>query len=131
MAGKVVLLFAVLLPLTTAASPNIIMFLLDDLGWNDTGYQGAEYSTPTIDRLAQEGIRLKQYYVHPACSPSRAALLTGKYSYRLGLADRVITNGLPFGLGLEEVTFVEHLKKGGYTTHAIGMGSCNLHNYEP
>ena len=51
--------------------PNIILFVIDDLGWNDTGVQGAEYSTPTIDQLAKEGIRLKQYYVQPLCSPSR------------------------------------------------------------
>ena len=54
-----------------AEKPNIILFLIDDLGWNDTGVQGAEYSTPTIDQLAKEGIRLKQYYVQPLCSPSR------------------------------------------------------------
>ena len=129
-----VTLFTALLPLllftvpTTAARPNIILFLLDDLGWSDTGYQGAEYSTPTIDRLAQEGIRLKQYYVQPLCSPSRAALLAGRYSYNLGLADRVITNGLPFGLGLEEVTFMEHLRRGGYTTHAVG--ECGVNNVQ-
>lgn len=102
------------------ARPNIVLFVIDDLGWNDTGYQGAEYTTPTLDKLAEEGIRLKQHYVQPLCSPSRSALLAGKYAYNLGLADSVITNGHPFGLGLEEVTFVQHLKKGGYATHAVG-----------
>ena len=115
-----VLLLALLgLPLS-AASPNIILFVIDDLGWNDTSYQGAEYSTPTIDRLAQEGIRLKQYYVQPLCSPSRSSLLAGKYPYKLGLAHGVITNGHPYGLGLDEVTFAQHLKQGGYGTHAVG-----------
>ena len=104
----------------SADKPNIIFFLIDDLGWNDTGYQGADYSTPTLDKLATEGIRLKQYYVQPVCSPSRSALLAGKYAYNLGLAAGVITNGHPFGLGLDETTFAQHLKDGGYATHAIG-----------
>lgn len=100
--------------------PNVILFVIDDLGWNDTGYQGADYSTPTIDRLAREGIRLNQYYVQPLCSPSRSALLAGKYAYSLGLAAGVITNGHPYGLGLQETTFVQRLKDGGYATHAVG-----------
>lgn len=101
--------------------PNIILFVIDDLGWNDTGYQGADYTTPTIDRLAKEGIRLNQYYVQPLCSPSRSALLAGKYAYSLGLAAGVITNGHPYGLGLQETTFAQRLKDGGYATHAIGV----------
>ena len=101
--------------------PNIILFVIDDLGWNDTGYQGADYTTPTIDSLAAEGIRLGQYYVQPLCSPSRAALLAGRYPYHLGLASDVITNGHPYGLGLEETIFAQPLKKGGYTTHIIGI----------
>ena len=104
----------------SADKPNIIFFVIDDLGWNDTGYQGADYSTPTLDKLATEGIRLKQYYVQPVCSPSRSALLAGKYAYNLGLADGVITNGHPYGLGLDETTLAQHLKDGGYATHAVG-----------
>ena len=107
---------------TGAASgkPNIIMFLIDDLGWNDTGYQNAGYSTPTIDQMASEGIRLKQYYVQSLCSPSRSALLSGKYSYSLGLAAGVISNGHPIGLSLNYTTFAQRLKDGGYGTHAVG-----------
>lgn len=108
---------------STNAKPNIILILIDDLGWNDTGYQDTDYTTPTIDKLAAEGIRLKQYYVQPLCSPSRAALLAGKYAYNLGLADGVIINGHPVGLDLKEVTFAQRLKTGGYATHAVGMFS--------
>ena len=100
--------------------PNIILFVIDDLGWNDTGYQGAAYATPTIDRLAAEGIRLDQYYVQPMCSPSRAALLSGRYPYNLGLAHGTITVGVPHGLGLDQVTLAQQLMKGGYGTHAVG-----------
>ena len=100
--------------------PNIILLVIDDLGWNDTGYQGADYSTPTIDSMAAEAIRLNQYYTQPLCSPSRAALLSGKYAYHLGLTYSLIENGHPFGLSLEETIIPQQLKKGGYTTHAVG-----------
>ena len=119
----VVLLFFGLSPtvlVSSANNPNIILFVIDDLGWNDTSYQGSDIPTPTVDKLAEEGIRLKQYYVQPLCSPSRSALLAGKYPYHLGLAHGVITNGHPYGLGLNEVTIAQHLKKGGYATHAVG-----------
>ena len=106
--------------LCVADKPNVILFVIDDLGWNDTSYQGSEYLTPTIDKLAEEGIRLKQYYVQPLCSPSRSALMAGKYPYHLGLAHGVITNGHPYGLGLNETTLAQRLKKGGYSTHAVG-----------
>lgn len=114
------LLLLFVLQATDAGKPNIIMFVIDDLGWNDTSYQGAEYSTPTIDKLANEGIRLKQYYVQPLCSPSRSALLAGKYPYNLGLANGVITNGHPYGLNLDYKTIAQRLREGGYGTHAVG-----------
>ena len=113
---------------TSARQPNILFYVIDDLGWNDTSYNGAEYSTPSIDKLASEGVRLKQYYVQPVCSPSRSALMAGRYSYNLGLAHGVITNGHPYGLGLDEVTLVQQLKNGGYSTHAIGESTCPLYN---
>ena len=100
--------------------PNIIMFVIDDLGWNDTGYQGADYSTPTIDSMAAEAIRLDQYYTQSICSPSRAALLSGKYPYHLSLAHTVVSNGYPFGLSLAETTIAQQLNDGGYSSHAVG-----------
>lgn len=103
--------------------PNIVMFVIDDMGWNDVGYQGAEYPTPTIDKLAKEGIALRQYYVQPLCSPSRSCLMAGKSAYDLGMSDGVITNGHPLGLGLNETTFVQLLKGGNYATHAVGESS--------
>ena len=108
--------------------PNIIMILLDDLGWNDIGYQGADYSTPTIDSMAAEGIRLNQYYTQSLCSPSRTALLSGKYPYNLGLADSLITNGVPLGLNLEDIIFTRGLKDGGYSTHAVGKLCITIHS---
>lgn len=53
------------------APPNIILIVADDMGWNDVGYHGSEIRTPTIDRLAKEGVELNRFYVHPTCSPTR------------------------------------------------------------
>ena len=50
-------------------SPNVILIIIDDLGWKDVGYHGSEIKTPTIDRLAKEGVELNRFYVHPTCSP--------------------------------------------------------------
>ncbi len=116
----VILLFTSLLCGAIGDKPNIILFVIDDLGWNDTSYHGAEYNTPNIDKFANEGIRLQQYYVQPLCSPSRSSLMAGRYAYNLGLANGVITNGHPYGLSLDEVTIAQQLKSGGYSTHAIG-----------
>ena len=70
--------------LITAAMPNILMFVIDDLGWNDTSYKGSGVITPSIDKLANQGIRLQQYYVQRLYSPSRAALMAGRYPYNMG-----------------------------------------------
>lgn len=67
------------------AKPNIVLFVADDIGWNDVGYHGSEIKTPTIDKLAETGVELDQFYVYPTCSPTRAALLTGKYASRFGI----------------------------------------------
>ena len=112
------------------AKPNILMFVIDDLGWNDTSYQGSEIPTPTIDKLAQEGIRLQQYYTQRACSPTRAAIMTGRYPYRLGLARTVISNGRPSGLPLSQTTIADELKKGGYGTHYVGKWHLGMHTWE-
>ena len=66
----------------SAPRPNIIYFLADDLGWSDVGWHGGTIATPNLDRLAAAGARLEQFYVLPVCSPTRAALLTGRYPIR-------------------------------------------------
>ena len=76
-----------------ASKPNILMFVIDDLGWNDTNYSGSDIKTPNIDRLANEGIRLQQYYVQRVCSPTRSAIIAGRYPYHMGLEKVVISDG--------------------------------------
>lgn len=65
--------------------PNIILIIADDAGWNDVGYNGSEIKTPQIDRLAKNGVVLNRFYASPTCSPSRASLLMGKPSSRMGI----------------------------------------------
>ena len=110
--------------------PNILMIVMDDLGWNDVGYKGSDIPTPTIDKLAGEGIRLEQYYVERICSPTRAAIMAGRYAYHMGLAHTVITNGRAFALPLNQTTIANELKRGGYSTHCVGKWDLGMHKWE-
>ena len=110
--------------------PNILMIVIDDLGWNDTSYKGSEIPTPTIDKFANEGIRLQQYYVHRMYSPTRAAILAGRYAYHMQLERAVISNGQPFGMPLNQTTIADELKKGGYATHYVGKWGLGMHKWE-
>ncbi len=122
-----------LLSVFAAQPPNIILFLIDDLGWRDLGCQGsAFYQTPHIDRLAKEGARFTDAYAACAvCSPTRAAVLTGKYPARLLLTDwlpsgrwnpkaKLREGRFLRGLPVEEVTLAEALRESGYRTANIG-----------
>ena len=73
---------------TKPSQPNIVFVLADDYGWNDVGYHGSEIKTPTLDRLASDGVKLDNYYVQPICSPTRSQLLSGRYQVIIYLALR-------------------------------------------
>ena len=103
-----------------AARPNIVYFLADDLGWADVGWHGGEIKTPRLDKLAASGVRLEQFYVQPVCSPTRAALLTGRYPMRLGLQIGVVRPWAQYGLPLEERTLAQALGSAGYETAISG-----------
>ncbi|MEL6142911.1 MAG: sulfatase, partial [Bacteroidota bacterium] len=107
--------------------PNIIIIFADDQGYGDVGCYGSpNIRTPNIDRLAQEGMKLTNFYAFPSCSPSRAALLTGCYPPRVGFPDVIGPPGpawtadKQYGLSQEETTLPEILKKVGYATAIIG-----------
>ena len=74
--------------------PNIVYIVADDLGWKDVGYHGSDIKTPNLDKLAEDGARLEQFYAQPMCTPTRAALMTGRYPFRYGLQTLVIPVGL-------------------------------------
>lgn len=104
-----------------APRPNVVIFLIDDMGRADCGFMGGkEIRTPNIDRLAKAGAVLDQFYVQPVCSPTRGALMTGRYPMRLGLQVGVVRPWAQYGLPLEERTLPQALKEVGYRTAIFG-----------
>jgi arylsulfatase B len=112
-------LLAPVAALAQAGPPNIVIILADDMGWNDVGYHGSEIRTPSIDRLAAEGLELDRFYAQPACSPTRAALLTGKSSQALGIYSP-LSKLNPTGLPLTEKLMPEYFRDAGYQTFLVG-----------
>ena len=100
--------------------PNIVFIMADDLGNADLGYRGGQVKTPNIDRLASEGVRLEDFYGEPVCTPSRAALMTGRYPMRYGLQTLVIFPSHTYGLPTDEKTLPQALKEAGYKTLMVG-----------
>ena len=144
----------------THKKPNFILILIDDLGWMDAGCYGSKfYETPNIDRLAAEGMRFTDGYAACAvCSPTRAAVMTGRYPARLGVTDwiraRFQSGKIPANkknpteyvggknrkllcppnalwMELEELTIAEALKSGGYTSCHIGKWHLGPDNWYP
>jgi arylsulfatase A-like enzyme len=100
--------------------PNILYIVADDMGWADVGFHGAEIKTPTLDQLARDGATLDQFYVQPMCTPTRAALMTGRYPLRYGLQSFVILPEQTYGIPLDEKLLPQMLKEAGYDTSIIG-----------
>src|SRR5216684_3932449 len=122
-----VVIFTWAAPIQAAAKlPNIIIILADDLGYGDLGCYGhPSIRTPNLDRMAAAGMRFTDFYVAACvCTPSRAALLTGRLAIRTGMAGaekrRVITSKDKGGLPPEEITIASALKSKGYATACIG-----------
>ena len=98
------------------ARPNILFILADDLGWGDVGFHGAKIRTPVLDQLVREGVELTQHYVNPQCSPTRSALLSGRYASRLDNLVAFDARAFPAGT----TTLPLALQAAGYTTALIG-----------
>lgn len=113
----------------TPPKPNIIFILADDLGSADVGWHGGEIKTPNLDKLANGGVKLEQFYVQPVCSPTRAAFMTGRYPMRHGLQVGVVRPWAQYGLPLDERTLPQALKEAGYET-AI-TGKWHLGHFKP
>jgi len=150
MARAAILLLGVL-TLAAAASaraeearPNVVLIVADDLGWADLACYGSKFHrTPHLDRLAAGGRRFTQAYAAgPVCSPTRAALMTGKHPARLGLTDWLPGRGdrpsqkllgapLPTGLPAGEATIADRFRAGGYATAIIGKWHLGGPGFEP
>lgn len=103
------------------AKPNIVFILADDLGRTDCGFMGGtRIKTPHLDKLAAAGAILDAHYVQPVCSPTRAALMTGRYPMRHGLQVGVVRPWAQYGLPLDERTLPQALKEAGYSTAIVG-----------
>src|SRR5262245_18357093 len=103
-----------------ARRPNIVYIIADDQGYKDVGFHGSDIATPNIDSLAKGGARLEQFYGQPMCTPSRAALMTGRYPHRYGLQTLVIMSAGKYGLATDERTLPQALKEAGYATFIDG-----------
>ena len=111
------------------AKPNIVFLLIDDLGFADCGFNGGkDIQTPNIDKLAREGSVLDSLYVQPVCSPTRSALMTGRYATHTGVYT-IVRPHAPWGLPLQERTLANALKDAGYAT-AI-TGKWHLGEFQP
>ncbi|MEK7754179.1 MAG: arylsulfatase [Acidobacteriota bacterium] len=103
-----------------APRPNIVVFLSDDMGWDQVGFNGGkEVPTPDIDRIAREGVKLTQFYVQPVCTPSRSCLMTGRYAWKTGTERRPSTASRQ-GMLRDERTVAEALREAGYATWMTG-----------
>ena len=106
-----------------ASKPNIILILVDDMGYSDLGSYGSEIKTPNLDKLASEGLRLREFYNNSICAPTRASLLTGQYQHKAGMGFFDINLGLPAYQGYlnkESLTLGEVFRSGGYSTLLSG-----------
>ena len=111
-------------PTPSSDAPNIIVVLLDDMGFSDIGPFGAEVSTPTLDRLAREGLRYTNYHTTPVCSPARAAFLTGLNPHRAGFASVANSDpgfpGYTMEIAEDVPTLAVTLRDAGYATFCVG-----------
>ncbi len=98
--------------------PNVVLIITDDQGYGDLGFTGNPHvKTPVLDNFARESIRFNRFYVSPVCAPTRASLMTGRYSLRTGVRDTYNGGAM---MATEEITLAEMLKTAGYHTGLFG-----------
>jgi len=103
---------------TAQRKPNILFIVADDLGWADVGWHGSEFKTPHLDQLARAGVELDYHYVQPVCTPTRTALMSGRWTSRWGPHVLAPSNLRAFPPGT--ITLGGALQRAGYATHLAG-----------
>ena len=103
-----------------ATRPHILFIVVDDHGYSDCGFTGRSFiKTPTIDSFASEGVVFENMHVQKVCSPTRTAIMTGRYPHRMGM-QVPFCGGMPMALNLNETLLPEYLGDVGYRRHAVG-----------
>ncbi len=117
------LLFLFSVPAQAQDKPNIVLVFMDNFGWGEPGFNGGGIirgaATPQLDKLAAEGLRLTNFNVEAQCTPSRSAIMTGRYAIRSGNLTAPLGGGV-YGLVGWEVTMAEMLSDAGYSTGMFG-----------
>lgn len=110
-----------LLPASDLRRPNVIVIMADDLGYGDTSVYDGWVKTPSLERMASEGLTFTDFHANSSvCSPTRAAFMTGRYQQRVGIVDVIVGNRDKHGLSPDQITIPRLMKKGGYETALFG-----------
>ena len=113
-----IILFSIVLSELSASKPNVILIIIDDVGYGDLSMHGNPYvTTPNLDKLGSESVRLTDFHVNPTCSPTRAALMTGRYCNSTGVWHTIMGRSL---LRADETTMADVFKANGYKTGMFG-----------
>ena len=117
---------------TTTTPKHILLIVVDGLGSADLGYTGSQIRTPNIDGLRAQGVALDSFYVQRACSPTRAALLTGRYNIRYGFQSGVLTDRNNYSLPLDEATLPQYVRRAvpAAACHMVGKWHLGYHQWE-
>eukprot|EP00038_Savillea_parva_P024840 m.45221 g.45221 ORF g.45221 m.45221 type:complete len:641 (-) comp6626_c0_seq1:122-2044(-) len=105
---------------TNSAKPHILMVCSDDLGYNDVSFHGSEVQTPFLDSLVEGGLHFDHYYGHAICTPSRSAIMSGRFASHTGMQHSFLLTGTDVNLPIKFKTLANHMNEQGYSSHMVG-----------